>query len=361
MVHAFDYLAKPQEYPLARGVGAVVGDEPLLKQLALAALRQTLQADEEELAERDFEGEEALWRDVLDELCTASLFSSGPRLVIVEDADKFVTAHRQQLEDYADKPASGVLVLVLDSLPGNTKLAKKIESSGLAIECRVPASYRGKTKIVDEKRVVKWLVERAKKEHGVKLETPAAEEMVDLVGPELGLLDTDLAKLALFVEPGQAISADLVRDIVGGWRTKNLFELMDAAAEGNARDALIGLNKLLSMGEAPQALFGQMAWSLRRFADAMSIIDHAERSGRTMRLAQALQEVGVKYKLPEAEKQLRLIGRQRARKLHEWLLEADLALKGSHSHADRGRFVLEELIVRLSSQARDVPVAIYSD
>jgi DNA polymerase-3 subunit delta len=361
MVHVFDYLAKPQEHALTAGVCAVFGDEPLLKRLALQAIRASLQSDGEELTDRTYDGETAAWRDIHDELYTASLFSSGPRLAIVDDAEKFVTANRDKLEDYAAKPASGVLVLLLDSLPGNTNLAKKIEKSGLAIECRVPASYRGKTKVVDEKRVVKWLVERAKKEHRAKLETSAAEEMLDLVGPELGLLDTDLAKLALFVEAGQTISADLVRDIVGGWRTKNVFQIMDAAAEGRAEEAISAMAKLLDMGEAPQAIFGQIAWSLRRFADATSILQHAEKTGRRMNLAQALEAAGVRpFQITATEKQLKQIGRQRASHLHEWLLEADLALKGTHSHADRGRFVLEELIVRLSSAARDVPVAMYA-
>lgn len=360
MVHAFDYLAKPQEHALQAGVCAVFGDEPLLKRLALTAIRAALRSDGEELADRTFDGDSAAWRDVHDELCTASLFSSGPRLAIVDDAEKFVTAHRDKLEDYAAKPASGVLVLLLDNFPGNTRLAKEVEKSGLAIECRVPASYRGKTKVVDEKRVVKWLVERAKKAHGGKLEASAAEEMLDLVGPELGLLDTELAKLVLYVDDGKPITADLVRDVVGGWRTKNLFELMDAAADGNAAVALAGLDKLLTMGEAPQALFGQIAWSLRRYADAVSILQHAEKTGRRLSLTQALEAAGVKYKVADAERQLKQIGRHRATQLHDWLLEADLALKGTHSHADRGRFVLEELIVRLSSAARDVPVATYA-
>ena len=78
--------------------------------------------------------------------------------------------------------------------------------------------------------------------------------MLDLVGPELGLLDTELAKLVLFLEKGQPIKADLVRDIVGGWRTKSVWDLMDAAADGRAGEAIAELDKLLAMGEVPQAL-----------------------------------------------------------------------------------------------------------
>jgi DNA polymerase-3 subunit delta len=50
--------------------------------------------------------------------------------------------------------------------------------------------------------------------------------------------------------------------------------------------------------------------------------------------------------LAAAEKQLIQLGRDRAGRLLQWLLEADLAMKGSHSSSDRARFVLEMLFLR---------------
>jgi hypothetical protein len=46
---------------------------------------------------------------------------------------------------------------------------------------------------------------------------------------------------------------------------------------------------------------------------------------------------------------LRRLGRDRGRQLYRWLLDADLALKGSSSSPVRSRLELEELIVRLSA------------
>jgi DNA polymerase-3 subunit delta len=45
---------------------------------------------------------------------------------------------------------------------------------------------------------------------------------------------------------------------------------------------------------------------------------------------------------------MRQLGRDRARQLLTWLLEADLKLKGSHSAAPRDRWVLEELVCKLA-------------
>jgi hypothetical protein len=49
------------------------------------------------------------------------------------------------------------------------------------------------------------------------------------------------------------------------------------------------------------------------------------------------------------ESQLRRLGRQRARKLFQWVLDADLALKGPSSQPARARIALEQLIARLAA------------
>lgn len=360
-IHAFDYLDKPAAHPVAAGVCALFGDEAMLKRLVLKELTKTVVGEEDDAPFTTLAGKDAQWRDVRDELSTGSLFSDGPRLLVVEDADKFVSNFRDKLEDYVAQPAAGVLVLIVDQWPGNTKLAKAVAKSGLAIECRVPQSMRGKTKVIDERKLLKWVVAWAKKTHGVKLEAAAAEEMLDLVGPELGLMDTELAKLALYVEPGASVNIELVRDVVGGWRTKSVWQLIDAAADGDAATALAGIDRLIQMGEAPQALFGQIAWSLRRFAAATRIYQQAESAGRKISLDTALEQAGFRrWQLKQAQGQLRQIGRHRAGELYRWLLATDLALKGSHSHPDRARAMLEQLLVRLAKQTRDVPVAIYT-
>ena len=77
---------------------------------------------------------------------------------------------------------------------------------------------------------------------------------------------------------------------------------------------------------------------------------------RPVKMPLALKEAGVKpFAVEKAERQLRQIGRQRAKQLYGWLLEADLALKGPSSAGLRARLVLEKLIVRLSRQVALAP------
>jgi DNA polymerase-3 subunit delta len=352
-VHAFDYLAAPKDHAPA-AFSVVFGDKAFLKSLALRAIRESVLGDDPDAPFVTFQGNEATWRDVMDEVATVALFGGGAkRLVVVENADPFVTRHRQALEDYAARPkSSGVLVLEVSTWPANTRLYKFVEQHGMQIECRVPEKTVGRNKVVDSGRLRKWLSDWAKKQHQVKLTAEAADMLLDLVGPEFGLLDQDLAKLALFAGPGGSVTPEMVRDVVGGWKTKTAWELMDAAADGDAAEALRQLDHLLQSGEHPVALLAQFSWSLRRYAAATRIYEQAEREGRKMPLAESLLEAGFRKwpqdALSRAESQLRQLGRQRALALYPWLLETDLALKGTHSQEDRARLALEKLFVRLA-------------
>ena len=67
-------------------------------------------------------------------------------------------------------------------------------------------------------------------------------------------------------------------------------------------------------------------------------------------VVEALAQAGViPFKLGDAERQLRQIGRHRAKQLTEWLLAADLAMKGHNSSEERARLEIERLIIRLSA------------
>jgi len=361
-LHALDYLAAPAENAAA-AVCVCFGDELFLQRLVLQSLRtQVLGTDEADVPFAQYSGKSAQWRDVVDELSTASLFSSGPRLVIIDEADDFIRKHRDQLEKYVAAPRlSGVLVLAAQKWPSNTKLYKAIDKSGRQIDCRAPEKTAGRRKVLDEGRVCKWIAEWGRSSHDVKLSASAAELMFELIGPEFGLLDQGLAKLALFAGAGGKATPEMVRDIVGGWRTKTTWELIDLVVDGKADQALLQLDRLLLSGENALALFGQISWSLRRFAAATRVFQAAQRDGRRMALRDALLQAGFrqwpKTALENAERQLKQLSQQRAGQLYRWLLDADLALKGSHSTPDRSRQVLEQLFVRMSTQLRPAPPA----
>jgi len=349
-VSALDYLAHPEKHPLA-GVCAVYGDDAFLKSEVVIAVRgQVLEGEEGEFGLTAFAGREVRLCDVRDALATVSLFGAGRRLVIIEEADPFVTEFRGELEDYVAKPARGVLVLEVKTWPGNTRLAKQVAAAGLSIDCRSLETLKPQEKRPRDREMKKWLVERAKALHEVRLESAAADALAELVPPEPGILIQEVARLALLVGEDRTIDVKLVRENVGGWRARATWDMVDAAADGRAADALAQLDRLLASGEKPHGLLPQMASSLRRFASAIELIEGAEADRQRLPARDALAQAGVlPFKLADAERQLRQLGRRRARLLTQWLLAADLAMKGHHSADDRARIELERLIVQLGA------------
>ena len=344
-VGALDYLATPIRHP-ARNVCAVYGDDAYLKSEVLSTLRlDVLGGDQDSYSFGTFAGREAKLRDVLDALATVSLFGGGRRLVVVEDADTFVSQYRGELEQYLARPARDtVLILDVKTWPGNTRLGKAVAAGGLAIDCATP----------NERPMKTWLIRRAASAYQVRFETAAADLLFELVPPELGIVVQELSKLALLVGDDRVIDAKLVEDHVGGWRARTTWDMIDAAAAGRAGAALAQLDRLILAGEKPHGLLPQMASSLRRFATATQLILSAERENWRLPLRDALAQAGVvPFKLSDAERQLRQIGRHRARQLPSWLLAADLSIKGHNSSDDRARIELERLIIRLSAASRE--------
>jgi DNA polymerase-3 subunit delta len=338
---ALDFLAHPAKHPPA-GVCVLFGDESFLKRQVLSEIKEAvLSGQDAEFSTSVFDGSEAVLVDVTDALATRALFGGGRRLVVVDEADDFVSANRGALEQYVAKPkTASVLVLDVGTWPSTTRLYKALAESGLQIECKFPPPAR----------LEKWLSAWGKKQHRAELEADAAEMLIENVEHDLGLFDQELAKLASLAGPDGTITAAMVAEAVGGWRAKTAWEMLDAALDGHAPGALVQLDRLLLSGEVPIALLAQISATLRRLAAAARIVAQAETARRAVSLRDALQQAGVKpFVLGKVEGQLRKLGRARALALYRWLLDADLALKGTSSSPARSRLVLEELIVRLSA------------
>jgi DNA polymerase-3 subunit delta len=268
-----------------------------------------------------------------------AMFGGGRRLIVVDEADEFITHHRPELEDYVERPRkTSVLVLVADAFPANTRLAKAVAASGLLINCATPGANQ----------MPAWLNSWATQFHHIRLDRPAAELLLETIGPELGLLDQELAKLALTAGPEKQVTAPMVKSQVGGWRARTTWEMLDATLAGDVAGALGQLERLLAAGETPIGLLGQVSASLRRLAAATRVILQGEAAGRSVPVRQALEQAGVRsFVLQKTERELRRLGRQRGARLYRWLLETDLDLKGESTLPPR--LILERLLVRLAA------------
>ncbi len=351
-IHVFELLENPlTDFPT--GVCALFGGERFLKRLAVEHLCKSVGGDDEDFAPSQYDSDTATWADVHDELSTRSLFGGdGPKVVVVDHADKFVKENRDRLEDYVGVTNVGLLVLIVESWASNTKLYKKVEKSGLQVRCDAPTKS-ARSKQADDKQTAIWLVARAKETYEFQLPVGGAQVLIELTDSEFGRMDQELQKLSLYADEKGKVDPETIRKVVGGWRTRTMWEAIDAAADGEAGKALELLDRLLRSGEHPLALFGQLSWSLRRYATATEIVLRQVRTGRKPNLPGAVKEAGFRAwggEIESAQSRLRQLGRERAKLMLDWLLEADMALKRSHSKENRGRLVLEKLFVKMAKE-----------
>ncbi|QDT48297.1 DNA polymerase III subunit delta [Symmachiella dynata] len=331
---AIEYLKSPAKQDHGTAV-AIYGAEQYLKSAALKVVAdQILGREDEDALPTRFTGKDAELVRVLDELRTVSMWSDC-RLVIVDNADDFVSKYRAGLEKYLDKPAKkSVLVLDLKSWPKNTKLAKKVAKVGLDINCAA----------LKPAQVPRWIAAHARQKYGKTIDGPAAQILVELAGTSLAQLDTELDKLSTYVGETEKIDAEAVRILVGGWRAETTWAMLDAVRDGQVGQAIGLLDKLLAAGEAPMKLLGGINFTYRRIAKATEISRHG------MPLADALKSAGMQpFVVGKIVSYMRRIGRPRAEQIYGWLADADMDLKGSSSLSDRA--VLELLLLRLGGRA----------
>ena len=298
----------------------------------------------------DVDGLTARWIDIKDDLSTASLFDMGEkRTIVIRDADKFVSSHRAEIEGYLGKPGTAArLVLQLESLASNTNVYKTLNKSHHLLQCTAETGQKtGVTAAARRKFLTGYVAGR----HQAKLASTAADALVEMIGHDIGFLDTEIAKLALYLEPGGTIDESLVRDIVAGWQGKTIWQITEAISSGNAAEALKQLDKLIDGGQPAVALLPQIAWSLRRLGLATAAHMRAERSGRTQRLEDSLSKAGINrpHEITRSIADLKRMKRDKASQLLAWLLDADLRLKGTHSSDGRDRFLLEQFVLKLAN------------
>lgn len=318
----------------------IAGAEAFLRTEVLKRLRSLVLSDEDaEFSFTRFDGNVVPFIDVLRETSTLVMFGSGKRLVLVEQADAFVSQNKEKLEKYLEEPSkAGILVLQLNTFPSTLRLYKKASASGLILDCKSPS----------HKDVVAWLISWASQECKVSLSREAAETLVELIGEDLGALDQETRRLALLASANKKLDANFIQEQAGSWRQKKVWDLVDAALEGNTKEALRQLDKLINSGEVPIAILAQMAYTLRKLSAATQLFAETRPDQSKMTINAALDKVGVRpFVKAKTADQLKKLGSRRGIMLSNMLLQTDVDLKGGSKVAPR--HILEQFIVKISS------------
>jgi DNA polymerase-3 subunit delta len=334
-MRALDWLRDPAGQP-TKSVYVVSGDDLYLRREAAAAIvRAVLGDDADELAVRRFDGNIANLADVLDELRTIPFFARR-RVVVVDDADTFVTKNRKELEAYIEAPSgTGVLVLLAKSFPATTVLYRQVAALGMPIECNTPS----------EKELIPWLIDHAA-QNQARLEPDAAKLLLELVGPEAGVLAAEVEKLAVYVgSAGQIRRPDVSRMVEAG-RIETVWKIIDSATLGHTAQAISDLDDLLAAGEHPIKVLAAFTSSLQRLHHAGQL------RARRHSLEEACRIAGIRdFLVEKTRRQHAHLGPGRVDRIPAMLLKADMDLKGGSVLDPRA--VLEQFLIHLSLPRAD--------
>ncbi|MGB1583855.1 MAG: DNA polymerase III subunit delta [Solirubrobacterales bacterium] len=254
----------------------------------------------------------------------------GTRIVLADGVERWRAADVGPAADaiatLADDSLDAVAVLICRKKPLKA-IAEAIASiDGEQREFKPPS----------DAQLPKWIVQQSE-QLGVTIEQQTAALLVELVGkpqkrvsstqnwsPKRRLL-SELEKLATSAGPGGTITPEQVGDEVRGVATTEVFDLTDAALEGNAELAVRKAEQLLAGGESPPGIVAMLA---RSFGQAQSVAALVE-SGRG---GEVSDQLGIQPWLAgKLTKQAQLRGGSELRDALVELARLDDAVKGGTS------------------------------
>ncbi|TMB47710.1 MAG: DNA polymerase III subunit delta [Chloroflexi bacterium] len=113
-------------------------------------------------------------------------------------------------------PTTRLLITVAGRLSPGNKLVKAIAAAGGSVEEMQP--LRGRA-------LGDWAARRAVEKHGL---TPAiAAQAVRVTPPDLGVIDSELTKLAAYKASGSKLTPEVVTQLLAGGREDEIFRLTD--------------------------------------------------------------------------------------------------------------------------------------
>jgi DNA polymerase-3 subunit delta len=274
-------------------------------------------------------GQEAEAVDVLDELRTAP-FLSAKRVVVVREADKFISENREILEKYFDNPSrTGVLILTVQTWRKNTKLAKKLSSVGRFLEVGEVKGWQ----------LPKYVANYAKMKCNKVMSEMTAGLLVELAGDEAGAACREVEKLAVYVGDRKTIKSEDVEALTGHNRQFGAFAVIDSIIKGNTAQAVCRLRNMFDTDkDAEYRVVGAFAFHFRRVFRAKVMLDEGLNSN------QVAGKLGIRWGKEEFFEQVSGMSLKRTGTILRELARIDYSIKTGGTSC---RVAIEQLVMKL--------------
>lgn len=312
----------------------ITGEDDLLRDRALAVLKEAVLGTDGEFNYDLFYGDEADAGTIRN--CTSEMpVFAERRLVIVKSAEKLSASEGAGLLHlFKDPVATTTLAFVSPKLDGRLKWSQALARTAVTVDCSP----------LHDTQMHTWMADEAAR-LGVRLEEQAEQLLKESSGGSLYDVQRELEKLSSFVPPHRPATVDDVLALRGVEPGASVFDLTMAIAQGNRGRTLSILARNLEAGESPLRILGSLAWQYRRLWKVKEFLATGGRDGeaaRTLRMDPSkVRAFMARFSLDHLEAALRLF------------LDADRRLKGAGS--GRPRMVLEQVLLHLCGLVTRVP------
>lgn len=229
---------------MVSSVTILVGSDPfLLSREILRIQKQTLKSGEEDFNLDRLSFKERSVGDVLNLCCQLPMMAER-RLVIAKECEEINKKDLEVLGSYFENPCPSThLVLVAAKIDKRLKAWQVAAKKGWVQELKAP--YPNQLPF--------WILTEAKHK-GLVLEPAAAQMLADVLGVNPMAVIMALEQLQIFAHPRTNISAQQVKEIVGGLFANTVFDFVDRVGHKQLAHAANLMHELLAQGEAPVKL-----------------------------------------------------------------------------------------------------------
>ena len=323
----------------------IYGDDDLAREENLTALKASSHDDQMSDMNTVFLDGSSVSPDELIQTCNTVPFLADQRIVIVRGLLSRLDGRGRRSrannggasqdewnglsEALSSMPPTTTLIMVDNSVNGNNSLLKALRPVAKVEHCRLPR----------ERDMQMWIRQRAHS-LGVKIEPKAVVDLVSAIGNNTRMMASEMEKLTIYRD-GQEIRHQDVASLVPAAREANIFNMVDAAIEGNAGRAIQLAHDLIDEGTHPMVILSMVARQVRLLLLAKDMVGSnldQDSIGRKLSLSG--------YPLSKTLQQQRKFSQEQLEQMHEHLVVTDLSIKTGAADED---IAIDSLILNLAS------------
>lgn len=253
------------------------GDDSISRDEALARMKAAL-GDDGDLNRSEFDGATTPVPEVLAAVKSMP-FLADKRLVIARGLISHIT---RRGAGQAGKTATDRLIAELPNLPDHARLVL-VEDGQLSEKNRLLKAAQKLDNgyihtFAKPQNLSRWISERAKSEYAAEITPGAAAAIASVVSDDLLRADNELCKLASYVNGQRPISEEDVAALTPYVPEANVFEMVDALANGNGARALELIQQSLH-DDPKDPGFRLFALIVRQFRLLLMTRDHIAQGG----------------------------------------------------------------------------------